>query len=919
MSHVSVTLRLAIVLGFIIGAIVVLSPSANAATNVSTCADLIAINTDSDTLDGDYILQQDLDCSADTTSVMIGDLFNPFTGTFNGGGHSIVALLDFAGAPNESDQGKGLFGYVNNATIENLSTSGYVKAPAAYVGGIVGFATSGSNIRHVHSSAVIEGDNYVGGVAGRINFNTTIIDSSASGNVKVAANYGGGLAGYATNSSTINRSFATGNVTYFSPGQSSFAWGGLAGGVSDSAVTDSYARGNVNVADNNGGLIGYASGSILTNNFSTGVVSNSGSSNGFSDGDGSDDFNNFFDQDTSTLSTSVYGQAKQSFELTIESTFTDAGWDFVNTWDIDGTANAGYPFLQTNDGTPPTTTTTTTTTTTLPPGGSGNPIQITNCTELQAIPNNSLYYEIANNFSCVGVFTPIAQFGGHLEGNEHTIDGITINSIATQYTGIFRFMAPGSDLANLTFSNVDITSNASTTGGVVGYLRGTILNVHIDGEVTGASTVGGISGLSASQCICNSSSNVTVTGTDYVGGLVGNTGSLGGAIMNSFATGDVNGNQNVGGVVGYLPPSTPVTINGAYATGDVTCTGICGGFVGFNGASLITNSWASGNVVSTGDYVGGFVGQTIMGGFYTYSFARGNVTGPSIIGSFGGQMGYNNSTNIYGTGLVTATGDTPVVGGLFAQRYHVNGSAQNSFYDAQYTGIGQTGDSDVSGATGKTTGEMKSQPTYTLAGWDFSTRWVIDGAKNNGYPILILNPNNENTPTTTTTTTTSSTTTSTSSSTTSTSTLPGSSSTNPTTTTVAPPANSSSLELSSDNSEAGTTITVTAKGLQRGTQATIWLESTSVLLKTLTVGTSGSFTTQVTIPSNADLGNHHIVVRGTNAFGASLTLSEPFVIGQLPATGNNSYSNIALAISMMLLGAIAFLIARNKASKIQHS
>lgn len=105
-----------------------------------------------------------------------------------------------------------MFGYASNATIENLSTSGFVKGGDTALGGIVGYATNGTILRHVHTSAIVEGSDYIGGVAGRLRNGSQIIDSSASGNIKIRFSNGGGLAGWAENSTT-ERSFATGNNT----------------------------------------------------------------------------------------------------------------------------------------------------------------------------------------------------------------------------------------------------------------------------------------------------------------------------------------------------------------------------------------------------------------------------------------------------------------------------------------------------------------------------------------------------------------------------------------------------------------------------------------------------------------------------------------------------------------------------------
>jgi hypothetical protein len=53
----------------------------------------------------------------------------------------------------------------------------------------------------------------------------------------------------------------------------------------------------------------------------------------------------FWDIDTSGQLTSAGGTGKTTAEMKTKSTFTDAGWDFVEIWDIG--ENQTYPFLRT--------------------------------------------------------------------------------------------------------------------------------------------------------------------------------------------------------------------------------------------------------------------------------------------------------------------------------------------------------------------------------------------------------------------------------------------------------------------------------------------------------------------------------------------------------------------------------------------
>jgi hypothetical protein len=56
--------------------------------------------------------------------------------------------------------------------------------------------------------------------------------------------------------------------------------------------------------------------------------------------------NSFWDVETSGTSSSAGGTGKTTAEMMTESTFTDAGWDFVEVWHIG--ENQTYPFLRTH-------------------------------------------------------------------------------------------------------------------------------------------------------------------------------------------------------------------------------------------------------------------------------------------------------------------------------------------------------------------------------------------------------------------------------------------------------------------------------------------------------------------------------------------------------------------------------------------
>ena len=176
--------------------------------------------------------------------------------------------------------------------------------------------------------------------------------------------------------------------------------------------------------------------------------------------------------------------------------------------------------------------------------------------------------------------------------------------------------------------------------------------------------------------------NIDVRGNTSVGGLVGrNNGRL---ITNSYATGIVIGSGNdVGGLVGRnIGPITD-----SYAAVDVTGSGDdSGGLVGDNTGS-ITNSYATGNVRNRDNRAGGLVG--FNQGPIMNSHATGDVTAASS--EAGGLVGWNLSggriSNSYASGDVRGSGN--FTGGLVGNN---NDSITNSYATGSVTGAARFDD-----------------------------------------------------------------------------------------------------------------------------------------------------------------------------------------------------------------------------------
>ena len=140
----------------------------------------------------------------------IGTSSSSYTGTFDGGNHTISGLTVTG-----SDEYAGLFGYigkdggtVKNVVLENVQiTSDYQYG---YVGGVAGY--SRGNIENCSVSGSVSSRCTAGGVVGQ-QFGGSITLCGSSATVKGTGEVGG-VAGKTDNSATLTACYATGNVTF---------------------------------------------------------------------------------------------------------------------------------------------------------------------------------------------------------------------------------------------------------------------------------------------------------------------------------------------------------------------------------------------------------------------------------------------------------------------------------------------------------------------------------------------------------------------------------------------------------------------------------------------------------------------------------------------------------------------------------
>ena len=216
-------------------------------------------------LDINITLTADIDLTNITWKPIAIDFDHQYKGTFDGGCHTISGLTVTG-----SDQYAGLFGYIDDGgtvknvvlenvqitsdnqyayvggvagysegNIENCSVSGNVSgnshsnSTSNCVGGVVG-QQYGGTITECTSSAIVDGRNEVGGVAGKTDNRATLTACYATEDVTVERTptnntYAGGVVGFNGGGSTLIACYATGSVTVTGDGTGSIYVGGVTG------------------------------------------------------------------------------------------------------------------------------------------------------------------------------------------------------------------------------------------------------------------------------------------------------------------------------------------------------------------------------------------------------------------------------------------------------------------------------------------------------------------------------------------------------------------------------------------------------------------------------------------------------------------------------------------------------------------
>ncbi len=705
-------------------------------------------------LEGYYILMNDLDFSesifSDSSWEPIGTQHEPFTGNFNGKGHTISNLF-----VDHSDANyQGLFGYCRNVVIDSLAVVDCEVKGYNYLGGISGYLYN-SKISNCYVTGSIKGNQMVGGLVGYI-YNGSTINKCYSSTSVSAESVGGNLCGQAYYA-TIENCYGTGSLL----GSSSL--GGILGYDYGSTITNCYAAAYVNKGQYTGAVIGYGTSSTtIENTYYNNDVSQSVSGSGVgvsingsigelsnTEMEQQSNYSSWDFTDIWTISNgetfprlqSVYNYPVVLYSIspyaTIKKLYTDTitvipmdnlsltyslqnlpdGMsiaDNIISWTPDNDSTFSFQFCAIDGNSARTIMNFDIVV--VPFTGQGteeSPFQITTIEDLDYMHNAlGCSYELMNDLDFTDskydtlnsengwepVGTNGSGFTGSFNGKGYRISNMC--SFYTGYTGFFGY-CHGAKIDSVNIINCYFNAN-SHVGALAGFAENcSISNCYSTGQVNAISDGGGLVGWFTNCEMSNCGSNVNVKGTGtFLGGLVGI--AYQNSISNCFATGNVEGIDQVGGLVGQTSYLSKVA--NCFATGKVYGASRAGGLIGYNDhCDYITACYATGDVYAD-DYAGGCIGYSKTDGndSVTSCFAAGYTDGEN---DFGGFLGLKNSTvfvDCYFDSLTT----------------HLN------------YGVGNDPASDE--ITAMSTTQMKQQGSF--GSWDFDSIWGIKA--NTTYPAL---------------------------------------------------------------------------------------------------------------------------------------------------------------------------------------
>jgi len=346
--------------------------------------------------------------------------------------------------------------------------------------------------------------------------------------------------------------------------------------------------------------------------------------------------------------------------------------------------------------------------------------------------------------------------------NDIDLGGYEWAPIGTYTTGNYSATAPVGFAGTFDGNGNTITGLSITTGtngsGLFGVLMGgTVKDLTVEGSIRGGQYTGGIVGYSTGNAtkypngatISNCVSYVDITATRFIGGI---TGYLAGNVspytslieycMNYGTIASSTSGDYIGGIVGNASGTMGVKYCGN--EGNVSGGDSVGGVVG-NGSMPITGCYNAGNVTgsSANTNVGGIVGFTNNANNSTITdcYNIGNITGTNRVG---GIIGWMNNTTVTSPASIdtaynvgTITGTGVAVGAIIGEKNSATNGGKLVINAHYLAGTAAIG----IGSNAHADDEAEAKTAAEMKTGEFldllGAAFQEAGFANGGYPILI--------------------------------------------------------------------------------------------------------------------------------------------------------------------------------------
>ena len=472
-----------------------------------------------------------------------------FSGIFDGNGCTITINLTNTNKSGPYKGGGGIFAYLKNATVRNLTVAGNVRTHSWY-GGAITARMIDSTIENCVNKATVNTTSdlrgrHVGGIVGTL----------LSGTVRNCVNTG-----------SVNGNYPT---------------GGIAGSMSSGSLLNCYNTGAIKGNDNVGGMIGRLEGGTVNNCYTSATVSVvTGSSV-------RPEIAYFGTAADMSLLTDIY------YNATLTPGYADIGIStgYNNAAFTDGTVSALLNAVAVPRSDYRNWGAKTATTPSFTPyfsGGYGtaaDPWRLSSDNDL-----SNLAYEVNNANTFAGKYFQVISditFTGLGKGTQYETIG---------YVGTFNGNFDGNG-HTVTLAYKTAFSGTDYAGGLFGAVKDAVIrNITVNGTASGKTYCGGVVGRADSSRIENCVNNASVSGSVAIAGIAGHANSAS-ILVNCVNTGTITASSNYcGGVVGELRGAS--NLENSYNLGTIKGgTSAAGGIVArVTGSSTVKNCYSKGNV-----------------------------------------------------------------------------------------------------------------------------------------------------------------------------------------------------------------------------------------------------------------------------------------------------------------------------------